>query len=207
MGWIDQTGNLWLFGGEGVGGTTAGGQGYLNDMWRYSIANNQWTWAKGNSTINQPGVYGTQGITLATNMPGARTSGFTIRDAAGHVWLFGGKGHEGSANSGELGDLWMYNESSNDWTWIKGPALINQQAVYGTQTIAGASNRPGSRHDGKQFLALRWQRVSRRRQRRTPKRRMEIQQLLYQSHYNDCSEQQHGLLRERTGDPHRHWLR
>jgi N-acetylneuraminic acid mutarotase len=152
MGWIDQTGNLWLFGREGVGGTSAGGQGYLADMWRYSISNNQWTWAKGSASVNQPGNYGTQGVSLITNIPGARTSGYTIRDGGGHVWLFGGKGHEGSANSGELGDLWMYNESSNEWVWIKGPGLINQQAIYGTQTVAGATTRPGSRHDGATWI-------------------------------------------------------
>lgn len=31
--WVDASGNLWLFGGEGYDGT--GAQGYLNDSWRY----------------------------------------------------------------------------------------------------------------------------------------------------------------------------
>jgi hypothetical protein len=31
--WIDASGNLWLFGGQGDDST--GAQGYLNDLWKY----------------------------------------------------------------------------------------------------------------------------------------------------------------------------
>ncbi len=33
--WIDNNGQLWLFGGEGYDSTSTTGNGYLNDMWRY----------------------------------------------------------------------------------------------------------------------------------------------------------------------------
>ena len=33
--WVDGQGQLWLFGGEGFDATSATGNGYLNDMWRY----------------------------------------------------------------------------------------------------------------------------------------------------------------------------
>ena len=65
VGWADASGNLWLFGGEGLddAGTPFG---ILNDLWVYNIASNQWTWVMGaapvtNSTrANQTGVYGSQ---------------------------------------------------------------------------------------------------------------------------------------------------
>jgi Galactose oxidase, central domain len=33
--WIDQSGQLWIFGGEGFGASSTNGNGLLNDMWRY----------------------------------------------------------------------------------------------------------------------------------------------------------------------------
>ena len=33
--WIDNNGQLWLFGGEGYDATSTTGNGYLNDLWRY----------------------------------------------------------------------------------------------------------------------------------------------------------------------------
>ncbi len=32
-----------------------------------------WTWISGSSSVNQPGVYGTQGTATPSNVPGART--------------------------------------------------------------------------------------------------------------------------------------
>ncbi len=33
--WVDDNGQLWLFGGQGYDSTSASGNGYLNDLWRY----------------------------------------------------------------------------------------------------------------------------------------------------------------------------
>ena len=33
--WIDNTGQLWLFGGEGYDSSSNAGNGFLNDLWRY----------------------------------------------------------------------------------------------------------------------------------------------------------------------------
>ena len=35
MSWIDVQGEFWLFGGQGYDSTSASGDGYLNDLWRY----------------------------------------------------------------------------------------------------------------------------------------------------------------------------
>ena len=45
--WIDRNGNVWLWGGYGCGDTTS--SGYLNDLWRYEPAANQWVWMDGSS--------------------------------------------------------------------------------------------------------------------------------------------------------------
>ena len=68
--WTDAAGNFWLFGGDGY--DSAGTQGFLNDLWKYSAG--QWTWMGGSNVVNQQGTYGTQGTAAAGNVPGARGS-------------------------------------------------------------------------------------------------------------------------------------
>ena len=46
--WTDASGNLWLFGGRGY--ASGGASANLNDLWKYNIATNQWTWMKGSSS-------------------------------------------------------------------------------------------------------------------------------------------------------------
>ena len=42
--WTDNQNILWLFGGEGY---TYNSFGWLNDLWKYNPATNEWTWMKG----------------------------------------------------------------------------------------------------------------------------------------------------------------
>ena len=46
--WIDSSGALRLFGGNGTDG--AGNSVRLNDLWNYDPAASQWTWIKGDNT-------------------------------------------------------------------------------------------------------------------------------------------------------------
>src|SRR6185369_7646846 len=106
--WTDAVGTLWLFGGEGypATGTTVG---ELNDLWRYTISNNSWTWERGSSINNQVGSYGSIGIPAFTNIPGARRASVCWSDQLSNLWFFGGFGQPGSAGTGKLNDLWKYN--------------------------------------------------------------------------------------------------
>ena len=58
--WVDNAGNLWLYGGTGPGGI-------LNDLWKYDIGTGIWTWMKGFGTPNQPGSFGTIAVGNTTN--------------------------------------------------------------------------------------------------------------------------------------------
>jgi N-acetylneuraminic acid mutarotase len=98
--WTDAAGNFWLFGGYGI--DSIGTLGMLNDLWKYS--GGQWTWMGGANTANQPGVYGTQGMATASNIPGARESAVGWLDRSGKLWLLGGE----DKNGGKLNDLWEY---------------------------------------------------------------------------------------------------
>src|SRR6185369_727209 len=81
--------------------------------------NSMWTWMRGaavHGTIT--GVYGTQGVSSSGNDPGTRHGAATWIDASGNLWLFGGEGISGTATLSWLGDLWKYNITTNEWTWV-----------------------------------------------------------------------------------------
>jgi hypothetical protein len=141
----DGSGRFWLFGGSGY--AVSGSSGSLNDLWRYDPLTDQWTWIKGDNTINQNGIYGTQGLPDATNKPGGRYGSVSWVDGSGNFWLFGGTGYAASGSIGGLNDLWKYDPLTNQWTWIKGDNTLNQTGVYGTQGVSAASNKPGYRKD------------------------------------------------------------
>jgi N-acetylneuraminic acid mutarotase len=136
-GWMDASGNFWIFGGNGL--ATSGG-GYLNDLWKYNPSTGLWTWISGNSAASQPGSYGTQGIAAASNMPSGRYAQGGAADASGNFWVFGGRN-----TSGLMNDLWKYNPSTGLWTWVSGSSSANSAGVYGTQGVAASSNVPGAR--------------------------------------------------------------
>jgi N-acetylneuraminic acid mutarotase len=90
--WTDRDGRLWLFGGDGYDSTAL--YGFLNDLWKYDPAANEWTWMSGSTTVGptggQPGVYGTLGEASAANVPGGRDLAVGWIDNSGNLWLFGG---------------------------------------------------------------------------------------------------------------------
>jgi N-acetylneuraminic acid mutarotase len=141
--WIDSTGDLWLFGG--VGFDSAGTLEHLNDLWRYSLASGQWTWVGGSNTVKSKGVYGTQGMAAAGNVPGARNNPVSRIDSAGDVWLFGGYGFDSAGTEGRLNDLWRYSPGSGQWTWVSGSNTVNTNGVYGALGVAAPGNVPGAR--------------------------------------------------------------
>lgn len=133
--WKDSSGNFWLFGGAG--------QCWFNDLWKYSPSTGLWTWMAGPSPSTScvgPGVYGTQGVPAANNVPARRTGAISWTDGAGNLWLFGGEGLAGFLN-----DLWKYNPSTGLWVWVSGSNSAGAGAVYGTKGIAAPNNVPGAR--------------------------------------------------------------
>lgn len=140
--WTGPNGKLYLFGGYGEPASCP--QGYGNDLWSYDVGTNEWTWLKGSSSPNQVGVYGTQGVAAPENTPGARDQAVSWTGADGCLYLFGGTGFAVSG-SGTLNDLWRYDVSANQWTWLKGSSSTGQSGVYGNQGISAPGNVPGAR--------------------------------------------------------------
>ena len=58
-----------------------------------------WTWMGGPQTLDDAGVYGTEGTPNRTNIPAARVDGQTWVDNNGDLWLFGGGKYPDSSNA------------------------------------------------------------------------------------------------------------
>jgi hypothetical protein len=146
--WTDSSGNLWLFGGDGVA-TSSGSDADLNDLWKYSPISGDWTWMGGSNVLNQKGSYGTQGTAASGNIPGARDSAVSWINASGNLWLFGGSAVDSRGSLGWSNDLWKYTPSATgdtgEWTWMAGSNVSGQKGVYGTLGSAASGNIPGGR--------------------------------------------------------------
>ena len=141
--WADKIGNLWLFGGYGYSST--GQAGILNDLWKYEIASNKWTWVKGDSVSNVSGLYNAQGTASINKKPGARHLSHGWTDTQGNLWLFGGFGYDVNGDAGNLNDLWKYNIYDGTWIWIKGDTIRNVKSNYGVKGKYAAPCKPGAR--------------------------------------------------------------
>ena len=148
--WTDAAGDLWLFGGQDAF------LDFLNDLWKYHIATNTWTYIGGGANLK--GAYGTKGTPSTSNLPGSRWGANARLDTAtGLVWLFGGQGFDdvtiaADTAPGLLNDLWTYNTANGQWTWVNGSNGINQTGNYGTLGTAAATNVPGGRETSAAWL-------------------------------------------------------
>lgn len=140
--WIDPLGRFWLFGGAT---STTYLVCWLNDLWMFDPSSLDWTWVSGSVLTNQPGIYGTLDVGGSLNVPGARFGSISGLDASANFRLFGGGGYDAAATLDDLNDLWSFNPSAHEWTWIGGSSSVNQPGKYGTMGIGDPLNSPGAR--------------------------------------------------------------
>jgi hypothetical protein len=127
--WTDHAGNLWLM------------QPGNSVLWKFDTQTLEWTWMTGDTTALLAPVYGVQGVPSPLNTPGTRGElGNCWVDSAGNFWVFGGWQF-----ANYYSDMWRFDVSTNEWTWIKGPDTANVGGVYGTKGIPDPSNNPGAR--------------------------------------------------------------
>lgn len=162
--WTDNSGNLWLYGGYGIGSDgelTDYFQQYY-DLWKYNINTGKWIWWGGYDEVELNAVYenkyqrkadyGTQGVPSSSNWPGWRVEAATWTDNSGNLWLFGGSVWPYDwgwyfPRSGDYSDLWKYDISAKQWTWMKGSDLARQYGTYGTMGVPDPANVPGARRN------------------------------------------------------------
>jgi hypothetical protein len=129
--WTDDSNNLWLFSGDANHGSNNQFNN-IDDVWKYNIDTNKWTWMKGiNPNINDysNAVIGTLGVESPTNTPGG------YRMYEGSVWK---TNDDYIYLRGNLLYLWRYNMNTNSWTIINN----NSNTNYGVQNIENITNTP-----------------------------------------------------------------
>lgn len=143
--WTGSNGHLWMFGGQGF--DSQGNSGYLNELWQFDPAWNQWAWMAGPNVMQcapnankqncgNPPVYGTKGQPAGGNTPGGRTAFASWTGKDGRFWLLGGGYY----------DLWEFDPSTIEWTWVGGSSDGSAVfPVFGSLGVPSAANFPGSR--------------------------------------------------------------
>lgn len=159
VGWTDNSGHLWLFGGNGIYANPtvqnrADYIGNLNDLWMFDPSTNEWTWMDGMVSLplspygyfyTPPGIYGTEGTPSITNLPGMRSGAVGWTDSSGKFWLFGGDGVDSEATSGALNDLWEYEPNTSAQTAAAAPTFNPASGnVTAGQTVAISDSTPGA---------------------------------------------------------------
>jgi hypothetical protein len=112
----------------------------------------EWAWMSGSSTVNHAGVYGKIGHASSQNVPGSRSAASTWVGRAGNFWLFGGLGMDSTGSVGDLNDLWMFDLSTREWTWVGGSDKAGQSGNYGKLGVAAPASVPGARDSAQSWL-------------------------------------------------------
>lgn len=128
---IDLNGNLWMFGGEmQIGGSS----GLSQDMWKFTINSSGdggiWSHEKGSQTLDQGGVSGTQGQADAGNVPGGRKYFAMDISENNLIWMMGGRARSTANVESNLGDLWKFNPSTLEWTFVTGATTDNTDETF-----------------------------------------------------------------------------
>eukprot|EP01122_Echinamoeba_exundans_P014794 TRINITY_DN6778_c0_g1_i1.p1 TRINITY_DN6778_c0_g1~~TRINITY_DN6778_c0_g1_i1.p1 ORF type:complete len:1331 (+),score=177.31 TRINITY_DN6778_c0_g1_i1:128-4120(+) len=112
----------WLFGGNGYTGDT-------NDLWKYKISDNSWTWIGGTNDTNSPGSYDQIGVSSPSNIPRAR-QGCTAWFNSNRIqfYLYGGRNVQ--STTATLNDVWQFDVSSRIWTLLSGGNATDQVGDY-----------------------------------------------------------------------------
>jgi PKD repeat protein len=141
--WVDNNGDLCFFGGY-IGN-------WYNDLWRYNISTNTFTWMKGSNTTNQSGSWGVKGVEDPANIPSARSAYTHWKDNQGNLWMMGGwAGDTIPPANCPMGDMWRYNPVTNNWTWMNGLNYGSPSQFYGhygTKCLADSLNYPPHRFE------------------------------------------------------------
>src|ERR1041385_2988480 len=87
----------------------------------FSQVPGQWVWLHGSNTVNSPGNFGSKGVPSATNVPPAYYETGEGTAPNGIFWMYGGVDYSYLTHN----DLWKYDPSSNQWTWVSGTQAAN----------------------------------------------------------------------------------
>jgi len=139
--WVDNNGNLWLFGGCD--------QTYFsyNDVWEYNVSTGIWTWMSGSQNLDDLGQYGVIGRPWIDNYPSGRSTNLFWKDAEGDFWLAGGSQY---TNGLMFQDVWEFDPQNLYWTWVSGP-IGEDTITAGANCTYSDTNQAGPRFQNRSW--------------------------------------------------------
>ena len=144
----DTLGNLFLIGASVGSGSSGWSTNLVMDVWKYNISSGLWTWVAGSPFVNYLGKYTSKCNGYINDMPTARFENRACWRVKNGVFFLGGYGNSCICTSSAMfEDLWYFNAITNTFNWIDGKSNVNpnQKPIYGTQGLAGPSNKVGAR--------------------------------------------------------------
>lgn len=136
--WSGQDGNVWIFGGSGLGADPLNSiQTYLNDLWKYLPAENRWEFFGGT------GDYLAEYNQLGENpFPASRSNSASWISSDSKLWMYGGFSIKPvTGDSVVLGDLWSFDTKTARWSYHSG----NQKIYDNHGTFSGENVYPGAK--------------------------------------------------------------
>lgn len=137
--WQDEQGIAWMFGGMGMSNGATSVSTLLNDLWRFSSANQTWRQMHPGTVSN---------LTVATyrspQIPQPRQLS-AVCGTGNIMVVFGGLAEDDKA----LGDLWVFNTSRSEWRMLRGMYNVPDHAV-GNETNVQLEG-PAARGDTAQW--------------------------------------------------------
>jgi N-acetylneuraminic acid mutarotase len=132
---ICNDGHLWIFGGATQSAKRA-------DLWCYNVTIESWAWIAGNDTDDYLGNFGTYRTFDPSHHPPARAGcAAWVQTRYNLFFIFGGY----APTSEYMNDLWAYSPYLDEWAWVSGSNLTNQNGVYGSIGVEDPSYCPGAR--------------------------------------------------------------
>jgi N-acetylneuraminic acid mutarotase len=112
-----------------------------------SVLHAAWTWDNGSNAISSVGSYGTLGTPAASNAPPSREAASSATAPGEKLWVFGGYSYVGASSNSYFNDLWRYDVTSGDWTWMAGSSTTGAVGIYPATVGTGGSLSyfPGAR--------------------------------------------------------------
>jgi len=80
-----------------------------------------------------------------SNRPGSKAQAAFWIDLQGNLWIFGGLTQSRTGTAGHTNDMWSYNISLSQWTWVSGNDIIGVSGIYESYQT-NITLYPGSRY-------------------------------------------------------------
>jgi len=125
--WTSNNGNFWLHGGQRFWPPTE-----FNDVWKYDISNNCWTWSNGYNNTNIGFASGNCSEDTSNVPPVVFENKFNWKDKCGNFWMLSLKNL-----------MWEFSPVSETWNLTGGTYNLTMPIHYGIKGIPDPANHPG----------------------------------------------------------------